>query len=51
MGNVELKMNQEQIGELEKMIAEMPFKFAQPLLAYLGKHVKQVEEVAEKEEG
>ena len=40
---MKIELNQKEIKELEQMIVEMPYKYAQPLLAYLAKFVKEEE--------
>jgi len=47
---MKLTLEEKEIKELEAMITEMPYKFAQPLLAYLSKFVKQEESVNLEEE-
>ena len=43
MENVVIEIKGQDIKKIEAIIHEMPFKFAQPLLAELQKHVKEVE--------
>jgi hypothetical protein len=38
---MKLTLEEKEIKELEAMITEMPYKYAQPLLAYLSKFVKE----------
>ena len=40
---MKLTLEQKEIQELEAMISEMPYKYAQPLLSYLSKFVKEIE--------
>jgi hypothetical protein len=49
MKKVKLEMDFEQLQELEKMITEMPYKYAQPLLSYIVKYVKETEDEDNKE--
>jgi hypothetical protein len=49
MKKVKLEMDFEQLQELEKMITEMPYKYAQPLLSYIVKYVKEIEDEDNKE--
>jgi hypothetical protein len=49
MKKVKLEMDFEQLQELEKMITEMPYKYAQPLLTYLANFVTQETEEVEPE--
>jgi len=37
-------LNEDQIKELEKYLGEMPFKFANPIIQFLEKNLKEVEE-------
>jgi hypothetical protein len=50
MKNVMLVMQGSDLQKLESFIQEMPFKYAQPLLEELGKHVKEIEEQTSAEE-
>ena len=43
MKNVMLVMQGSDLQKLESFIQEMPFKYAQPLMAYLAKFVKEEE--------
>lgn len=45
-----LVMQGSDLQKLESFIQEMPFKFAQPLLEELAKHVKEIEEQPSAEE-
>jgi hypothetical protein len=42
-------LEQSDIEQLEKMIIEMPYKYAQPLLSYIVKYVKEIEDEDNKE--
>ena len=46
-----LKLNQEQLQQLENFLLDVPFKYANPVLTFLGKLVQeqnpQTEEVKE----
>jgi hypothetical protein len=37
-------LNEDQIKELDNYLAELPFKFANPILQFLSKNLKDVEE-------
>ena len=50
MKNVMLVMQGSDLQKLESLIQEMPFKYAQPLLQELGKHVKEIQETEEEEQ-
>ena len=40
---MKLTLEEKDIKELENFIHEMPYKYAQPLIAYLAKFVKEEE--------
>jgi len=40
---MKLTLQEKEIKELENFIQEMPYKYAQPLMAYLAKFVKEEE--------
>jgi hypothetical protein len=40
---MKLILEEKEIKELEAFIQDMPFKYAQPILAFLGKFVKNEE--------
>jgi hypothetical protein len=42
---MKLTLEEKEIKELEGIITEIPYKYAQPLLAYLSKFVKPTESV------
>jgi hypothetical protein len=46
---MKLQLEEPQIKELEAIITEMPYKYAQPLLTYLAKFVTQETEEVEPE--
>jgi len=50
MNNVMLVIQGSDLQKLESLIQEMPFKYAQPLLQELGKHVKVIQETEEEEQ-
>lgn len=49
MKEVVLVMQGKELQELEALIQEMPFKYAQPLLEKLGKNVKEVQQEEEEQ--
>lgn len=44
-------LEQKDIEELEKLLVELPFKFAQPIINYIGSKVVQDQPQATEEEG